>query len=148
MTDEVLRISRLDHRPALVIAGEIDESGYPVLLQSLAALGSDGEVHVDLGGVEFCDLAGLRAIVSVGRPEEEAGPGRNVHLHAVPARLRKILRILGWDETPGLAFDDSPLTRPAPSTDPFPAEAGPLPAGGHPALQAEQPVPGAEQPAW
>jgi ABC-type transporter Mla MlaB component len=109
VVDEVLRISKVDDRPGLIIAGEIDESGYPILLQCLAALGTHSEVHIDLGGIEFCDLAGLRAIVCVGRPDEDASPGRHVCLHAVPLRLRKILDILGWDDTPGLVFDGTSL---------------------------------------
>jgi ABC-type transporter Mla MlaB component len=116
VADEVLRISKVNDRPGLVIAGEVDESGYPILLQCLAALGTHDEVHIDLGGVEFCDLAGLRAIVCVGRPDDDAIPGRHVCLHAMPPRLRKILQILGWEDAPGLAFDDSSLAAgPAPA---------------------------------
>lgn len=132
MADEVLRISKVDDRPGLVIAGEVDESGYSILLQCLAALGTHGEVHIDLGGVEFCDLAGLRAIVCVGRPDEDPSSGRHVCLHAVPLRLRKILDILGWDEAPGLAFDESSLA----------ARPGPESPAGPPGL-----TPGEEQPA-
>jgi ABC-type transporter Mla MlaB component len=109
VADEVLRIIKAHDQPGLIIAGEIDEAGYPLLLQSLAVLDPQGEAHVDLGGVEFCDLAGLRAIVCVGRPDEDASPGRHVCLHAVPPQLLKVLRILGWDETPGLVLEASSL---------------------------------------
>lgn len=131
MADEVLRISKVDGPPGLVIAGEVDESGYPILLHCLAALGTHGEVHIDLGGIEFCDLAGLRAIVCVGRPDEDANPGRRVYLHAVPGRLRKILHILGWDNAPGLAFDEASLAPgPAPAclAEPLPDEERPATA--------------------
>ncbi|HTS99498.1 MAG TPA: STAS domain-containing protein [Streptosporangiaceae bacterium] len=111
MGDEVLRITRAGDQPGLIIAGEIDESGYPLLLQSLAALDPEGDVHFDLSGVEFCDLAGLRAIVCVAAPDDDC-PARKVTLHAVPARLRKILQILGWDVMPGVAFDDRGLPAP------------------------------------
>jgi ABC-type transporter Mla MlaB component len=106
----VPRITKARDQPGLIIAGDVDESGYPLLLQSLAALDHHGGIHIDLGGVEFCDLAGLRAIVCAGRPGEDAGPGRPVCLHAVPARLRKIMQILGWDDRPGLAFDAASLS--------------------------------------
>ncbi len=111
MGDEVLRVTKASGQPGLIIAGEIYESGYSLLLQSLAALDPDGDVHIDLGGVEFCDLAGLRAIVCVAAPDDD-GPARKVTLHAVPARLRKILQILGWDVMPGVAFDDRGLAAP------------------------------------
>lgn len=127
MADEVLRISKVNDRPGLVIAGEVDEAGYPILLHCLAALGTHGEVHIDLGGVEFCDLAGLRAIVCVGRPDEDPSPGRHVCLHAVPPRLRKILHILGWDDTPGLAFDESSVVA-GPAPECLTAPAGEWPA--------------------
>lgn len=106
VADDVLRITKAGDRPGLIMAGEIDESSYSVLLQSLAALAARGDVHVDLGGVEFCDLAGLRAIVCATGSGGDHHPDRHVILHAVPPRLRKILEILGWDVLPGVAFDD------------------------------------------
>jgi hypothetical protein len=66
--DDVLRITKSESLPGLILAGEIDESSYPVLVQSLAALDPDRDVHVDLSGVAYCDLAGLRAIVCAGGP--------------------------------------------------------------------------------
>jgi anti-anti-sigma regulatory factor len=109
VADEVLRITKAQDQPGLIIAGEIDEAGYPLLLQSLAALDGLGEVHVDLGGVEFCDLAGLRAIVCVAGGCDDESPPRPIVLHAVPPRLRKILQILGWDEMPGVTFDEGSM---------------------------------------
>ncbi|HEX3925651.1 MAG TPA: STAS domain-containing protein [Streptosporangiaceae bacterium] len=128
MADDVLRITRSVGLPGLILAGEIDESSYPVLVRSLAALGSAQDVHVDLGGVDYCDLAGLRAIICVAAPGDTpqapapAGPapsgpapgggrlaGGRVVLHAVPGRLRRILQILGWDAIPGVGFDERSL---------------------------------------
>jgi len=153
VADDVLRITRSVGLPGLILAGEIDESSYPVLVRSLAALGSGRDVHVDLGGVDYCDLAGLRAIICAGGPGDaapgEATPGAGIDgrvtpqapalggtalggtalggtalggtapggrlaggrvvLHAVPARLRRILQILGWDAMPGVGFDERSL---------------------------------------
>jgi anti-anti-sigma regulatory factor len=114
--DRALRIIRNGDGPELVVAGEIDEFSYPDLTASLAEASADGgDIHVDLGGVEYCDIAGLRAIVcatgSPGRPH----PSRCVVLHAVPPQLRKILHILGWDALPGVILDETGLAggRPA-----------------------------------
>ena len=54
---------------ALRLAGVIDESTYPVLRRALAkaTMAGDDAIRVDMAGVEFCDLAGLRMIVSVDR---------------------------------------------------------------------------------
>jgi ABC-type transporter Mla MlaB component len=110
VADEALRITKAHDQPGLIIAGDVDESGYALLLESLAALDHHGGTHIDLGGIEFCDLAGLRAIVCAGRPGEDTSPGRPVCLHAVPPRLRTIMQILGWDDRPGLAFDAASLS--------------------------------------
>jgi ABC-type transporter Mla MlaB component len=107
--DDVLRMTPADGGPGLVIAGEIDESSYPRLVRGLAALNGRDEVHIDLAGVSFCDLAGLRAIVCAAGPET-GGPARgHLTLHAVPGRLRRILEILGWDDMPGVRFTDERL---------------------------------------
>jgi ABC-type transporter Mla MlaB component len=111
--DGVLRITSTTDPPGLAIAGEIDESTYPGLLSALRR-SADGlaEVHLSLGGVRYCDLAGLRAIVCTtgasGCDDSvngyDAGP-RAVVLHEVPAQLIAVLRIVGWDSTPGLTLD-------------------------------------------
>lgn len=110
VAEEALRITKTHDQPGLIIAGEVDESGYVLLLQSLAALDHHGDIHIDLGGIEFCDLAGLRAIVCAGRPGEDVSPGRQVCLHAIPPRLLKIMQILGWDDRRGLTFNAASLS--------------------------------------
>jgi len=109
--DGVLRITSTSNPPGLTLEGEIDESTYPGLVQALQT-STDGraEVHLSLGGIRYCDLAGLRAIVratGVGGEDRSNGHanGRRVVLHEVPAQLIKVLRIVGWDATPGLAVD-------------------------------------------
>jgi len=102
--DGVLRVTPLSSPPGLEIAGEIDESTYPALLETLAQVTGRAEVHLNLAGVMYCDLAGLLAIIGLA----EAGPGRRgrqVVLHDIPARLRTVLDIVGWDGTPGLVID-------------------------------------------
>jgi anti-anti-sigma regulatory factor len=109
VADEVLRISAADGVPGLIIAGEIDESNYRRLVRGLAALNPHGDVHIDLSGVDFCDLAGLRAIVCVTEADSGGDAPGHLTLHAVPGRLRRILEILGWDDMPGVGFTDDRL---------------------------------------
>jgi ABC-type transporter Mla MlaB component len=111
--DGVLRITNTDDPPGLAIAGEIDESTYDGLIGTLGKFVHGlGEVHVSMGGVSYCDLAGLRAIVCVtgadGGGRGNGGDTRRVVLHEVPAQLAAVLRIVGWDSTPGLAVDQPP----------------------------------------
>lgn len=102
--DGVLRITGVP--PVAALAGEIDESSYAGLLSALEELGNGyNEVQLDLAGVRYCDLAGLRAIVSL-TSAGRSGAVRRVVLHDIPPSLRKVLQIVGWDATPGLALDE------------------------------------------
>ncbi len=109
MAEDVLRMTPADGGPGLIIAGEVDESSYPRLVRELAALDARGDVHIDLAGVSFCDLAGLRAIVCAAEPETDGSGRGHLTLHAVPDRLRRILEILGWNDMPGVGFADERL---------------------------------------
>lgn len=81
----------------LVLSGDIDEETYPALIEALSRIPRDNaDLHVDLSAVTFCDLAGLRAIV---RLAESTTP---VILHGVPGTLLTVMKILGWDQQPGL----------------------------------------------
>ena len=122
--DGMLRIAWVGSPPVLAIAGEIDESNYPGLVGALKEVadehGADehGAVHVNLAEVDYCDLAGLRAIVMLtgahalghdGEGQSQNGDGRHrrrVVLHEMPSQLQTILRIVGWDSIPGLALLD------------------------------------------
>jgi anti-anti-sigma factor len=90
---------------ALFISGDVDQATCPALVGALgeAAQGHD-EVHVDLSGVEFCDLAGLRAIVRFATAVR-----RTVGLYGLPAQHRTVLGILSWDGTSGLVIDNKPI---------------------------------------
>lgn len=99
--DGVLRITLMEPPPyGLVLAGEADESGYNPLVAALMRLLGDGtgppEVHLDLSGLEFCDAAALHAMVA------PAGNGRRVVLYRPAPALQALVRIVGWDELPGL----------------------------------------------
>jgi anti-anti-sigma regulatory factor len=108
---EALRVSSSGSPPWLVIAGEIDESTYPILLAGLAAAEGYREIRIDLSGVRYCDLAGLHRIVGLSGPSSASGrPIRRVVLHAVPSWLAEILQILGWDTIPGIALEELPLS--------------------------------------
>ena len=81
----------------LVLSGDIDEETYPTLIEALSRIPRDNAgLRVNLSAVTFCDLAGLRAIV---RLAESTTP---VILHGVPGTLLTVIKILGWDQQPGL----------------------------------------------
>jgi ABC-type transporter Mla MlaB component len=118
--DGVLRITQSGPPPVVALAGEIDEATFPGLLNALdQALDGQSEVHFDLAGVEYCDLAGLRAIICVtgGGPDGRDG-WRRVVLHRLPPELQTVLRIVGWDSIPGLTMDECPGASVLPEPDP------------------------------
>ena len=85
----------------LVLSGDIDEETYPALIEALSRIPRDNAgLHADLSAVTFCDLAGLRAIV---RLAESTTP---VILHGVPGTLLTVMKILGWDQQPGLVVSN------------------------------------------
>lgn len=97
--------------PAILrLAGVIDESTYPVLRRVLAKATKAGDdaIRVDLAGIEFCDLAGLRMIVSLAGSGglDGAGPDR-VMIADLPAPLADLMHILGWDAAPGVVLLDA-----------------------------------------
>lgn len=117
--ESALRVAFTRPPPTLRLAGEIDESTYEELRGVLALVVAAGErqLRVDLGDVEYCDLAGLRAIVSltqvgstdwVDADRADAAMVDKLVLRHVPAPLQTVIRILGWDATPGLFVDAQP----------------------------------------
>ncbi len=107
--DGVLRITRLAG-PGLALAGEIDEDTYPALVAVLAEFAVGGEVHLDLAGVRYCDLAGLRAMVRIARAARPGTAGAGIEgtrvvLQNLPPALRTVLRVVGWDAFPELIIE-------------------------------------------
>jgi anti-anti-sigma regulatory factor len=105
--DGALRFIRTGRPAGLVIAGDIDEFSHDALVSALAELTEvSGDIHLDLAGVEYCDLAGLRSMVTLAASGAGRGGGTRVVLHAVPPQLRTALRIVGWEDAPGLVIDE------------------------------------------
>jgi anti-anti-sigma regulatory factor len=109
--DGELRITRLGDEPWLFVAGEIDEYSYKSLIRALASVARvPGEIHIDLGDVEYCDVAGLRAFVVLAAAPCRDHAGRRVVLHQVPPCLVNVLHVLGWDTTSGLTIAEGPAS--------------------------------------
>jgi len=85
----------------LVLSGDIDEDTYPALIEALNHVPRDhASLHVNLSAVTFCDLAALRAIIRL------ADTDTPVILHGVPGPLRTVMKVLGWDQEPGLMISN------------------------------------------
>ena len=103
---------RIDYAGNLLrLAGEMDEVTHADLVAALDRFADEpGDIHIDLAGVDFCDVACLRALVLLSHAshQDPDQPGRRVILHQPPAELKNLLQILGWDSAPGLVIDESP----------------------------------------
>jgi ABC-type transporter Mla MlaB component len=104
--DGILRITKTGSPPGLAITGDVDEFTYSGLVSALKSVTGAGEIHVDLAGLQYCDLAGLRAIIGLTRlrGHRHFRRSRRVALDEVPPQLGAALRIVGWDTRPGLAL--------------------------------------------
>lgn len=94
--------------PVLQLAGDIDEWTYPYLTEALARVSRAEErlIQVDLLDVHYCDVAGLRAILSLaGGKGHGRGAVDQIVLAPLPGFLQRLLRILGWDATPGVILE-------------------------------------------
>jgi len=93
--------------PTLFLAGDIDESSYRDLREvlKLATATRYHQLNVDMAQVEYCDLAGLRAIVLLAQGDQR-GPASvdQLVLRHLPVHLGTVIRVLGWDATPGLSL--------------------------------------------
>ncbi len=101
--DGLLRITPLPHAPGFRVDGTVDFTSRSGLAAAFAAVQQGhADIHVDLSGVEFIDMEGLRLIVRAAR---DLAKGRLLVLGGVPSYVRVLLRAVNWDDTPGLRCD-------------------------------------------
>lgn len=86
----------------LAVSGEVDCSNQALLRSVLLAATRTAELAtfvVDLSGVRFLDVAGVRALLAGTDPYR--GQGGQVRLYA-PPRVDRLVRLLGLDREPGI----------------------------------------------
>lgn len=99
--DGVLTIAPLFAPPGLRLSGAIDESTLPALQAALRGLDGHGaHLCIDLSGLEFCDMEGLRTLIEANRTCSVVD--RQLVLRAMPAHMELMLRIAGWDAFPDI----------------------------------------------
>ncbi len=98
----LLRITAGIGSPWLRVSGDVDVSNAPELARALEAVEAriTGDVHMDVARVDFIDVAGLRSITQAARGLDERG--RMLVLHSVSPHIDKLVRLIGWETTPGL----------------------------------------------
>jgi anti-anti-sigma factor len=106
--DKQLVIRRTYAPPGLSVSGAIDVFNVDAFAQTLGTcLEGQGDLNVNLHYLEFCDVSGIRALVSAAR---EVHQGRRLVLTGLPPQLRNVMTLVGWNDLPGLVIDDSDET--------------------------------------
>lgn len=97
MTDANPRLSITLDRSRLVLVGEIDAHTAPELAGHLDPLpGDDGDVTLDVAGVDFIDSSGLRLIVEAHQRAE--GTDRRLVVRRPSAAVTRLFEISGLTE--------------------------------------------------
>ena len=95
-SDQQLLIRQTIPPQGLSFSGTIDVSNVDAVRAVLVAQAShQAELHLELSRVQFIDVSGIRALAEVGARAN--GTGRLV-LHGLPAFLKRVMTIIGWDE--------------------------------------------------
>ncbi|HVB77343.1 MAG TPA: STAS domain-containing protein [Candidatus Nitrosotalea sp.] len=78
------------------LRGQIDRDAWEQL-SGLAVMAAalDGDLILDLGGVSFCDVGGLRILLALAEARRERGA---LILESVPEELARALPALGWND--------------------------------------------------
>jgi len=75
--DKQLVIRRTEEPGGLSFTGSIDLFNVESVARSLnTALGGEGDLHVDVSQLEFCDVSGIRAFVTAAENVESGAPSR------------------------------------------------------------------------
>jgi anti-anti-sigma regulatory factor len=101
-----VRITRTFQPSGLRITGCLDADAHASLIRALAEVAdASGDLHVDMAGLEFLDLPGLRILISAA---QGLGGERRLLLDNLPFHLNRVIRLIGWDTVPGLGLDALP----------------------------------------
>ena len=99
--DKQLVVTRTLEPYGLCFSGEIDMTNSIAVPQSLSmAFVRSGDMHLDVSGLIFCDISGIRSFVDAALAMEE---GRLL-LHGLPPLLQKVMNVTGWSEMESLVL--------------------------------------------
>jgi anti-anti-sigma regulatory factor len=104
--DGILRIAPTWTPPGLPLHGAIEESTFLGLTEALSTIGEKtGHICLELSGVEFCDMAGLRTLL--GANTSDNGFERSLLLRNCPQHIRGLLKLACWEGIPSVFVEES-----------------------------------------
>jgi anti-anti-sigma factor len=62
------------------------------------------DVHIDVRGLEFADVSGIRALVAAA---ERVNGSRRLILYGIPPLMTRVMDVVGWTDVPALTLSDS-----------------------------------------
>jgi anti-anti-sigma regulatory factor len=95
-TTPALRAIPLLDRPGVRLVGEVDLASWDVLETALQRLPAGGDVHLELGQLDFIDAHGASILA---RTAQRLEPERRLVLHDPPPLLQRLLGLL-WQDVP------------------------------------------------
>lgn len=99
--DKQLVVTRTLEPFGLRFSGEIDITNSHAVAQSLSmTFVRSGDMHLDVSGLIFCDISGIRSFVDAA----EAMDGGRLMLHGLPALLQKVINVTGWSDMQSLVI--------------------------------------------
>ena len=78
---------------AIIVSGEIDMAGGPLVEAAANERTNTGPVVIDLAGVSFIDSSGLRSLLALSRAAD--AQGSSVTLRSVGPEVARLLEITG-----------------------------------------------------
>lgn len=98
----LLRVAASSSSPWLLMVGEVDVSNARDVTRVLEGVQArvPGDVHIDVAGIEFMDVAGMRAIALAARDLHSRGA--MLVLHSVSSHIDRLFGLIGWSTAPGL----------------------------------------------
>src|SRR5258705_4449375 len=91
--DKQLVVTRTLDPYGLCFSGEIDITNSDAVPRSLSlAFVRDGNMHLDVSALIFCDINGIQSFVDAA----EAWDGGRYLLHVLDSMLRKVMKMTGW----------------------------------------------------
>ncbi|MGK5636949.1 MEDS domain-containing protein [Streptomyces sp. URMC 126] len=101
-----LLVVRTYRPPGLRLEGRVDASAHRQLRDALRSVaGVRGELRLEMSGVEFPDLGGLRLLMTFARAR--AARHRSVEVTGLAPELSQVITLIGWDRTPGLRLAET-----------------------------------------
>lgn len=101
--DKQLVVTRTLDPSGLRFSGELDVTNRDAVAQCLALMpAADQDIHLDVSGLIFCDISGIRAFVEAAEHREK---GR-LMLHGLPDLLQTVMKVTGWAHLPSLSVCD------------------------------------------